>query len=440
MRQQSLAGVVLLGSLGPWCLSTEALATLVGDQLTISSFARPGGAPVTVVDPGVEYDFVALNFERDRVDIGPSGFTTTIITPNIFAFGGAATGDIFTLSGVDFADDPAGKVIQDVRFTSPHNSSGVSVANLIFSDGPGVDSGEISFEIVTGGTMPTSTNLAWSFEILDELPADRVIMSNSNIFGSGHAAAPGSGVVPRAIDLPAGSDRTLTFGSVTGTVSCCNGDVANGPDGRVFGGTDINSSGGISGIRHTAKRFFLTGVFLDDTEPTNPAPPRLDFSGLGGDSFAELSPVLNQTFYIGDGLTGTGSGDPQQFHVPDGATRLFLGYVDGGNYNNNTGFFQVAFDVAVPPVLLPGDANNDGLVSGLDLIAVQEGFGDSEPGEPTGLLKGDANDDGLVSGLDLIKVQENFGKALSPVAIPEPAALAALLTFVASLRPRVCTK
>ena len=72
--------------------------------------------------------------------------------------------------------------------------------------------------------------------------------------------------------------------------------------------------------------------------------------------------------------------------------------------------------------LLPGDANNDLLVSGLDLISVQQNFGKAEAVGPTGLLPGDANDDGIVSGLDLIKVQENFGKALagSGASVPEP--------------------
>ena len=81
---------------------------------------------------------------------------------------------------------------------------------------------------------------------------------------------------------------------------------------------------------------------------------------------------------------------------------------------------------AVPKPLLPGDANNDDLVSGLDLISVQQNFGDVEAGEPTGMLPGDANDDGLVTGLDLIAVQENFGDALT-APLPEPASVLVLL-------------
>jgi len=67
-----------------------------------------------------------------------------------------------------------------------------------------------------------------------------------------------------------------------------------------------------------------------------------------------------------------------------------------------------------------GDANNDGQVTGADLIAVQANFGGSGPAD--GLLFGDANDDGKVTGADLINVQQNFGNTFGPVSaeVPEP--------------------
>ena len=81
-----------------------------------------------------------------------------------------------------------------------------------------------------------------------------------------------------------------------------------------------------------------------------------------------------------------------------------------------------------------GDANNDGLVTGADLISVQQEFGsvdqilpEAPPGEPvrpaTGQLPGDANDDGLVTGADLISVQQEFGNTLASglaPGLPEP--------------------
>jgi hypothetical protein len=87
----------------------------------------------------------------------------------------------------------------------------------------------------------------------------------------------------------------------------------------------------------------LVGLFLDDSVPTSSgAPGRLDFSTSGvGMSFPTLSPGLKQPFFIGDGMTGTGTGAVQQFVVPAGATRFFLGVVDGVEWHNNTGALNV---------------------------------------------------------------------------------------------------
>ena len=102
------------------------------------------------------------------------------------------------------------------------------------------------------------------------------------------------------------------------------------------------SSNGISAVN--APLNSLVGVFLGDSVPSSSGPPpRLDFepaTGLGL-AFASLSPVLKQVFFIGDGLTGNGTGAAQQFIVPAGATRLFLGPVDGTGWVNNSGAFTV---------------------------------------------------------------------------------------------------
>jgi hypothetical protein len=100
---------------------------------------------------------------------------------------------------------------------------------------------------------------------------------------------------------------------------------------------------------------FLAGVFLTDAAPSGRAPASLDFSSTAlGRNFSSLAPELQQTFYIGDGLTGEGSGAVQSFLVPDTATRLFLGFLDGAYfvggpdyYDNNRGSFAVTA-VAVP--------------------------------------------------------------------------------------------
>jgi len=77
----------------------------------------------------------------------------------------------------------------------------------------------------------------------------------------------------------------------------------------------------------------LLGVFLDNSVPGGTAPPQRD----DGVSFLSLSPLLRQIFWIGDGLTGTGSGTVQTFFAPAGATRLYLGPSDGFGWFNNSG-------------------------------------------------------------------------------------------------------
>jgi hypothetical protein len=210
-----------------------------------------------------------------------------------------------------------------------------------------------------------------------------VIDAQSNLFGAGRSSVPdpggqGGGVLPLGFGLLPGANRVLRIDSVTGsvsynnTVSDPNRGQFNGPDGGYVDyppantdgfNTDINSYGGISGLQlieaASANRrvMFLAGVFLNDTEPSGTAPARLDFSSTAlGTNFASLSPSLNQAFFIGDGLTGTGSGSTQLFFIPDAATRLFLGFIDGADfqgdptfYSNNDGSFTVSF-TTVPEI------------------------------------------------------------------------------------------
>ncbi|MHB8636982.1 MAG: hypothetical protein ACYC96_10995, partial [Fimbriimonadaceae bacterium] len=99
------------------------------------------------------------------------------------------------------------------------------------------------------------------------------------------------------------------------------------------------------GIELDAGSGFLVGVFLSAAQPVDPAPAALAFTnngavGLINTDFASLSPLLDQTFFVGDGLTGNGTGSQQVFNVPDGATRLYLGYADGYGYSGPPGEYQ----------------------------------------------------------------------------------------------------
>ena len=250
------------------------------------------------------------------------------------------------------------------------------------------------------------------FAILPEARAQVTVSidSKSNLYASGLASVPpethpnGEGILPPYVTLTPGTGRVLRFLSVSGSVSYNNTDAPapylgqfNGPDGGAVwfadsnfptnflttSGTpglispsepspttfyvDMDSLGGISGMKlfeslpSDRRVMFLAGVFLTDAEPTAPAPASLDFSSTAtGRSFSDLYPLLQQTFYIGDGLTGEGTGSVQTFWVPDGATRLFLGIVDGAYfvggpdyYDNNAGSFSATFEVTTVPEIDP---------------------------------------------------------------------------------------
>ena len=246
---------------------------------------------------------------------------------------------------------------------------------------------------------------------MPEARAQTVLVdSKSNIFLSGRSSGEvpagthpnGPGNLPPYVTIAPGTGRVLRFSSVSGAVSYNNTDAPapylgqfNGPDGGAVWFADSNfpnnfltpsglispsegspttfyvdmdSFGGISGMKlfestpSDRRVMFLAGVFLDDNDPINAtAPASLDFSSTSlGRSFSSLAPELQQTFYIGDGLTGEGSGSVQNFWVPDGATRLFLGIVDGSYfvggpdyYDNNVGSFSATFEVTTVPEIDP---------------------------------------------------------------------------------------
>lgn len=147
--------------------------------------------------------------------------------------------------------------------------------------------------------------------------------------------------------------QTLNF-SVTGAVS--NTPFLPPPTATPDGGSFIShspgSQNGISDI--TAPINSLVGVFLDNSQPdSTSAPAALNFSSIGL-NFSSLAPQLKQVFFIGDGLTGTGTGAVQNFIVPTGATRLFLGPMDGFGWKGNTGSFSVTVQAVPEPSTIFG--------------------------------------------------------------------------------------
>jgi hypothetical protein len=156
------------------------------------------------------------------------------------------------------------------------------------------------------------------------------------------------------IDFAAGVGNVFGF-SATGTIGCCSSvDAAFTPDGAP-GGTSVTAPG--TGFSDSAgnSRVPLLGVFVNLDPAGNLAPATL---GWDASNPTDLSPLLNQVFYIGDGHAGfnNGAGADLQFTAPSTATHLFLGVVDafgfGGNsgaYTDNPGFFDVFVELTVEP-------------------------------------------------------------------------------------------
>jgi hypothetical protein len=129
----------------------------------------------------------------------------------------------------------------------------------------------------------------------------------------------------------------LTF-QATGSVSYYEGPTDDPPDGDPNALVGHGPENGIAGV--TAPVDALLGVFLTDSEPDlSDAPSGLDFTTPESQNFATLAPALKQVFFIGDGTNDVGA--LQRVTVPDGATRLFLGTMDGFGWYNNSGFFSV---------------------------------------------------------------------------------------------------
>lgn len=154
------------------------------------------------------------------------------------------------------------------------------------------------------------------------------VAASANLWraGGNGPALPGSN--PSRVDLdPADAGETLRLLDVTGTTDCDGAGSQcepSGPDGTIEGNAEAPAFGAIVGIAYRgADSLPLLGVLLGPDLAHAPADPQNFRFAEGYERFA---PALGQPFWIGDGLAGTGEGAPHEIVIPDGATRLFLGF------------------------------------------------------------------------------------------------------------------
>ena len=148
---------------------------------------------------------------------------------------------------------------------------------------------------------------------------------------------------PKQVSIPVTPGEVLTISSVSGGAK---NDPAQSTyfnaDGSQQGTMyfyDDGASGGVSehGMSDaTMPLNSINGVFLSNTQPdSGTVPAALDFTTQASRDYTSISPAVQQVFYIGDGQT-SGSVQ-QQIVVPAGATRFFLGTMDGWEWSNNVG-------------------------------------------------------------------------------------------------------
>ncbi len=140
--------------------------------------------------------------------------------------------------------------------------------------------------------------------------------------------------------VPLTAGQALQFDSINGGAGNDPAMASFTPDGNP---NDVqgNWSGAENGLSNMLCPLnSVVGVFLDDNVPsTQGSPPAtLDFSTSTNRDFTTLSPQIRQIFFIGDGLKNDGT-TKQGFIVPNGATRLYIGTMDGWEWNNNYGSF-----------------------------------------------------------------------------------------------------
>lgn len=189
------------------------------------------------------------------------------------------------------------------------------------------------------------------------------VSGTANIFGSGHAVAPGpdgngGGTLPPTITLPSGANRILRVVSTSGQVRYSGSLPLGGPDGVAWSLNGLDY-GGLAGPRLPFARVLL-GVFLDGTEPADPAPAPLTLNAM---DFRSIAPGLRQIFPLGDGLTSTAVGDTQLFVVPSTATRACFGFTDSfggvlpGWFGDNSGQISLQVSVVAGQVLGVGEGD-----------------------------------------------------------------------------------
>jgi len=201
--------------------------------------------------------------------------------------------------------------------------------------------------------------------------ANVVVNAQNDLYNAGLGGFDGS--APQAIDVT--GLKSISFTVSAGRTVTVNGSTLNDADGIGSLSGEYNSGGnGISAITAPTAGF-IAGVFFGTTLNLA-APAALNFT-TSGTNFASLSPLIQQSFFIGDGKTGDATGATQTFYVPTGAKTLYLGLTDACSYSggpscfgDNGGAFTVTAAGSAPVGGVPEPAAWALMLAGFGLTGV----------------------------------------------------------------------
>lgn len=322
------------GNHAPHLVTTPAMLYLLPPS------GSPPGAPYTYAARAVDADDDPLTY---TLVAGPAGMTLDAATGMLAWSPAAADAGLHPVS-VAVEDGRGGRDLQE--FVLQVGAGTGSLAGLVIDADAQVSPGPVQLTVGARDAIFLAGR--------DDVNIPPLGVSDPN-FPLTRAGGTGAGFAleefPPSVPVQAG--QVLTF-EASGAVQHLSINPNAPPDGDPGGWTtSISSLAGVSGYQGPMGAF--VGVFLGDGNPaTATPPPTLDFIGGPGTTFASLAPALAQVFFIGDGYSaqngpGPGRGGvPQEFTVPAGATRLFLGFADKsfqlsrpGHYDDNTGSVEV---------------------------------------------------------------------------------------------------
>jgi Flp pilus assembly protein TadG len=196
-------------------------------------------------------------------------------------------------------------------------------------------------------TLYANAQHEWKYDLAGTYGGTDPTKAESTDFATGEPYAS-----PMQIPFTISPGDILELTSVSGTVLKGPGDdsgAANGVDVTKGGNIGMDSDEAADGVSEhgmadiTVPGDSMVGVFLSNTLPdSGTAPTPLDFSTQAERDYTNIQPDLQQPFYAGTGTTSSSAGSVQQtITVPSGATRFFLGSMDGHENSNNSGSYSV---------------------------------------------------------------------------------------------------